>query len=169
MAKRTVIESLKARGPLPAPDNIPALSDDDVTSQYEELATKLSAKIVALNKQLRGRKGQLYARVDFVGPERQNWLTWERNSGEWQLMVWDVPNDAEEAEQHSDPEQGTAIAFNGRPLTQCSLDLKVAAAEELRNLIAELAKAERRQIERLRKAHAAVDALLGDVAEKEGE
>ncbi len=145
------------RAPAPAPGS-------DTSTEFVSLASKLTDRLVALEQYLASQPATVRAEVVFQGEERFHRLSWTRHSGSWQLWVWDVPTEEEE-EHYLDDEGNCATGFNGRRLTQCSVDVKLAAAEAIPSLLEKIKKGELKIIERLKIVHAKLDELAGNSRE----
>jgi hypothetical protein len=136
--------------------------------EYQELASTLSGRLVAIEQFLRSRKGQVRTTVDFESHERTHELSWQRDAGEWTLCVSDIPLTDQEAEENGDPEYGPAPRFNRRPLSQCSVDVKVNAASAIPKLLEAMKRAETEQIVKLKQAHQVLDTATEQLGLMEG-
>lgn len=134
------------------------------SKEFVSLASSLSERLVALEEYLALQPATVRARIGFETEERTHQLSWTRHTGSWQLWVWDVPTE-EEREEHVDDEGNYATGINGRSLTQCSVDVKLAAAEAIPSLLEKIKEGELKTIERLKIVHAKLDELANNSRE----
>lgn len=131
----------------------------DPARAFTVLASSLSDRLVALEKYLSSRPATIRAQVRFESEEKLHTLQWSRHNGVWRLWVWDVPTEEEVEEAREANEGGTLTGTNGRFLSQCTVDIKLAAAEAVPALLAAIKAGELKTLDRLKAAHAKLDKL----------
>jgi uncharacterized membrane-anchored protein len=131
----------------------------DSAPEFAALASSLSDRLAALEKSLAARPGTVKADVPFSTDNGSHRLQWSRHSGAWRFWVYDIPTREEVEEAREDSEGGTLVSTNGRFLSQCSVDVKLAAAGVIPALLAAIKSGELKTIERLKAAHAKLNAL----------
>lgn len=129
----------------------------DPARAFTALASSLSDRLVALEKYLSSRPATVRAQVQFESEERVHRLQWSRHGGTWRLWVWDVPTEDEVEAARDENEGGTLSGINGRFLSQCTVDIKLAAAEAVPALLATIKAGELKTLDRLKAAHAKLD------------
>lgn len=132
----------------------------DPATEFVSLASSLSDRLVALEKYLASRPATVPAGVKFYpySDEYEQLLQWGRFRGTWHLCVDDVPSPLD-LMQSADDDGNAETRTQARLLTQCSVEVKLAAAEAIPSLLQQIKKGELRMIERLKVAHAQLDNL----------
>ncbi len=139
---------------------------DHQSSEFARLATRLSTRLDEFEKVLGGRSGKFSAGVEFESEDGLHSLVWSRSGGsDWRLWVWDKPTEEEVAASDGG---GVLTGVNGRPLIGATLNVKIAAAERVPELMQKIEAGERAAIIRIQAALTGLERLIPTAADTEG-